>query len=694
MKKIVLFFLFVISFTGVKAQILNPVSWEFSSEKISDNEANLVITAKMDDKWHIYSLFIEEGGPVATSFTFQKSPDYELIGKTTETPKAVSAFDKNFNITISWHEDKAVFKQKIRLKKSNATVKGSVEFMVCNDKQCLPPEDLEFAIKLKDYDPSKISATILTANKDVKNEDILVGQGADSVSTVYEDSLLKTNNLTSKTDTSKIEIKQPLTNDQASGSLWTIFIAGFLAGLLALMMPCLYPMIPLTISYFTKKSGSRSKAILLASLYGLSIIIIYVSLGISIPLIFGTDSLNDMASNGIFNFIFFVILVIFAISFFGAFDINLPNSWINKIDSQSDKGGLIAIFFMAFALVLVSFSCTGPIISSLIFQATTTGNFKGPAIGMFGFSLALAIPFTLFAAFPALLKSLPKSGGWLNSVKVSLGFLELALALKFLSNVDLAYHWDILDRDIYLIFWIVIFSMMGFYILGKLKFSHDSELPFISIPRILIAIMVFSFTLYMIPGLWGAPLKAISGLVPPQTTQDFDLYTNTLSSPTVEQDTVKKKYAGLFKAPHNLNAFFDYEQGLAYAKKENKPVLIDFTGHSCVNCRKMEASVWSDPEVLKRLKNDYVLISLYVDDKTELPENEKYISKFSGKKIKTLGNKWSDFQAATFNTNSQPYYVLVNPSGQVLVTPQAFNLDINNYIKFLDSGLDAYQNKK
>ena len=689
--KILKIFILILTFgLSASAQILNPVTWEYSSEKLNDSEANLVITAKMEAKWHIYSLFIDEGGPVATSFTFQKSPDYELIGKATEAPKAVSAFDKNFGITISWHEDKAVFKQKIRLKKANTTIKGSVEFMVCNDKQCLPPDELEFAIKLKDYDPLKTSSTNAAAIEDVKKEEVFVSQVIDSIQTANNpDTLLK-----SDVESSISSIKQPLENNQASGSLWTIFIAGFLGGLLALIMPCIYPMIPLTIGFFTKKAGSRRKAVGQAFVYGLAIIAIYVLVGMVITISFGSDALNEMASNGVFNFLFFILLIIFAISFFGAFEITLPSSWVNKIDEKSDKGGLIGLFFMAFALTLVSFSCTGPIIGTLLVEAASRGELMGPAIGMFGFSLALAIPFTLFAAFPSMLKSLPKSGGWLNSVKVAFGFLELALALKFLSNVDLAYHWDLLDREVFLVLWIVIFALFAFYLLGKIKFSHDSDLPYVTIPRLFLSIIVLSFALYMVPGLWGAPLKAISAWLPPQTTQDFDLYTNSLSSPAVEQNTVQKKYAGLFKAPHNLDAFFDYEEGLAYAKKVNKPVLIDFTGHSCVNCRKMEASVWSETEVLKRIKKDYVLISLYVDDKTELPENEKYISKFSGKKIKTIGNKWSDFQASTFNTNSQPYYVLVNPSGQELVAPQAFNLDINNYIKFLDSGLSAYQNKQ
>ena len=684
----ILFLLISLSFS-VSAQILNPVSWTFSSEKLNESEANLIITATIDDKWHIYSMFVDEGGPVPTKLSFKNNADYTLIGKPSEAPKAISAFDKNFGITIAWHDKKAVFKQKIKLNKANATVNGSVEFMVCNDKQCLPPDELEFTIKLVGYNPSKKEIEKTPAEIPAINNE---ADALTSDTLMSDTTTLKNISAISNTDSSNTQIKEAEVNQQ-SQSLWAIFIAGFLGGLLALIMPCIYPMIPLTISYFTKKSGSRGKAIFQAFTYGLSIVIIYVSLGIAIPLIFGTDALNEMASNGFFNFIFFIVLIVFAISFFGAFEINLPNSWINKIDAQSDKGGFLAMFFMAFALVLVSFSCTGPIVSSLIFQATTTGEYKGPAIGMLGFSLALAIPFTVFAIFPSLLKSLPKSGGWLNSVKVSLGFLELALALKFLSNVDLAYHWDILDRDIYLVIWIVIFALMGFYIIGKLKFSHDDDIKFISIPRILISIVVFSFTIYMIPGLWGAPLKGISGLVPPQTTQDFDLYTNTLSSPQNNQDSPKKNYEGKFKAPHNLDAFFDYEQGLAYAKEKNKPVLIDFTGHTCVNCRKMEASVWSDSEVLKRLKTDYVLISLYVDDKTELEDSEKFVSKFSGKKIKTLGNKWSDFQASTFNTNSQPYYVIVNPNGEVLVEPEAFNLDINNYINFLDGGLSAYRNK-
>lgn len=690
MKKILaLWVLIIIGFTGF-SQILKPVKWSFSSQNINEKEAFLIATATIEKGWHVYSQDIGEGGPIPTTLTFVKSPDYKLEGKTTETPKAVSAYDNNFGMQISWHESKAIFKQKIKLNKPEFTVKGNLEFMVCNDKQCLPPEDIDFSIAVK---ASKTNDNLASADGEsttlTEDENNKKAIATNDSSLITNDTIKAT--ISASLDSTKVAAKS-IEDKSSNQSLWAIFITGFIGGLLALIMPCIFPMLPLTVSFFTKKAGSRAKAISNAFIYGLSIIVIYVVLGLAITIFFGSDALNDLASNGIFNFLFFLLLVVFAISFFGAFDINLPSSWANKIDEKSDKGGLAGLFFMAFALALVSFSCTGPIIGTLLVQAATMGERIGPAVGMFGFALALAIPFTLFAAFPSLLKSLPKSGGWLNSVKVTLGFIELALALKFLSNVDLAYHWELLDREVFLVLWIVIFAMLGFYILGKIKFSHDSDLPFITIPRLFISIIIFAFTIYMIPGLWGAPLKSISAWLPPQTTQDFDLYTNSLSSPNIQQDTVKKKYAGLFKAPHNLNAFFDYEQGLAYAKSQNKPVLIDFTGHSCVNCRKMEASVWSDKEVLSRLKKDYVLISLYVDDKTDLPESEQYVSKFSGKKIKTLGNKWSDFQASTFATNSQPYYVIVNNSGKVLVPPQAFNLEIKNYINFLDSGLAAYRN--
>lgn len=498
----------------------------------------------------------------------------------------------------------------------------------------------------------------------------------------------------------KQAVKKATHNPEKQQTLWAIFIAGLLGGFAALLMPCIFPMLPLTVSYFTKSGKSKEGAISKALLYGFFIILIYVVLGLAVTVVFGADALNSLSTNGVFNFFFFLLLVVFAASFLGAFEINLPSSWANKMDQNSDKGGIAGLFFMAATLSLVSFSCTGPIIGTLLVQAATTGALLGPAIGMFGFALALAIPFALFALFPGLMQSLPRSGGWLNSVKVTLGFLELALALKFLSNVDLAYHWHWFDREVFLVLWIVIFALMGIYLLGKLKLSHDSELPYVSVPRLFLAIIVLAFTVYMIPGLWGAPLKSISAFLPPQDTQDFDLYTPGLTgggnnNANVITDNTTHKYTDLFHAPLKLNAYFDYKEGVEQAKKVHKPVMIDFTGHACVNCRKMEANVWPDKAVLPLIRDNYVLIQLYVDDKTELPANEQYTSKFSGKQITTVGALNSDIQASKFNSNSQPDYVLLDPqTEQTLVAPQGAVYDVVLYAAYLQSGLDEFKKVK
>jgi thiol:disulfide interchange protein DsbD len=644
-----------------QAQIENPVKWSYSAPKTGKNEANILIKADIQKGWHLYSQFIEDGGPIPTSFTFSPSKDFQLEGKVSESPKAVTAFDPNFGMKIAWHETQVVFTQKIKTTNDKFTLKGVLEYMVCNNNKCLPPTEQEFSI------PINVSE-VATATQ------------VDTAAPSAPKTALK------------VEEPKTITSSERGDSLWAIFIAGFLGGLAAFFMPCIYPMIPLTVSFFTKKSGSRAKGIQSAALYGFFIVAIYVSLGLVITLLFGTSALNEAASSATFNLLFFGLLLIFALSFLGAFEITLPATLVNKMDAESNRSGLIGLFFMSFTLALVSFSCTGPIIGTLLVDAVSKGAYLGPAMGMFGFSLALAIPFTLFAIFPSWLKEMPKSGGWLNTVKVSLGFLELALAFKFLSNVDLAYHWGILNRDIFLIIWIVIFAFWGLYLLGKIKLAHDSDLSFISLSRLLFAMLIWSFTLYMVPGLWGAPLKAINAWLPPASTQEFDLYSKQFNA-TASVESATKKYANLFHAPYGLNAYYDYEEGLAVAKQQNKPVLLDFTGWSCTNCRKMEASVWADAEVLKRLKNDYILISLYVDDKTALAENEKYTSTFSGKTIKTLGQKWSDFQASTFGTNSQPYYVLADTEGKQLVAPQAFNLDINNYIRFLDDGKATFNKK-
>lgn len=489
--------------------------------------------------------------------------------------------------------------------------------------------------------------------------------------------------------------------DGEDKSLWGIFIAGILGGFAAFIMPCIFPMVPLTVSFFTKQAGSRGKAVSQAMLYGLFIIVIYVALGMIITIAFGSDALNALSTNGIFNFLFFLLLVVFAASFLGAFEITLPSSFVNKIDAKSDKGGFIGLFFMSFSLALVSFSCTGPIIGTLLVEAAANGERLGPAVGMLGFSIALAIPFVLFAMFPSMLKTLPKSGGWLNSVKVVLGFLELALALKFLSNVDLAYHWNWLDREVFLALWIVIFGLLGLYLIGKIRFSHDSELKYMSVPRTIFAIVVFSFVVYMVPGLWGAPLKSISAFLPPSATQDFDLSTLQLggaapvSGSTGESKT--RKYYEIFHergTPKGFDPYYDYEEGLAAAKEVGKPVLIDFTGWNCVNCRKMEANVWTDPQVAELLRNEFVMVELFVDDRTELAPEEKYVSEFSGKKIRTIGNKWSDFQASEFASNSQPLYVIVDTDGKVLLPPSGADYNPTSYAAYLKKGIEAFKRQK
>ncbi|MBD1393499.1 protein-disulfide reductase DsbD family protein [Mucilaginibacter glaciei] len=482
-------------------------------------------------------------------------------------------------------------------------------------------------------------------------------------------------------------------------SLWQIFIEGLLGGFTAILLPCIYPLLPLTVSFFTKKSGSRSKAIGQSLLYGFSIILIYVGLGLLISIIFGSSALNELATNGIFNIFFFLLLVVFGVSFLGAFELTLPSSLANKLDENADKGGVAGIFFMASTLVVVSFSCTGPIIGTLLVEAASKGDRLGPAMGMFGFSLALALPFTIFALFPSLLKSLPKSGGWLNSVKVVLGFLELGFALKFLSNVDLAYHWNWFDREIFLSLWIAIGLLLGLYLIGKIKFSHDSDVLYLSIPRVFFAIITFAFVIYMVPGLWGAPLKSISAFLPPEATQDFNLSSipggaaPAASAPAVVTSIKEKKYEANYARikTRGLDAWYDYEQALQVSKELKKPILIDFTGFNCVNCRKMEADVWSDPVVFNKIKNDYVLLQLVVDDKAKLDIKDQYVSKFDGKKKITLGDKWSDLEADRFNSNSQPNYVLLDSDGNQLVPAQGANYSIDNYIKFLDSGLAAYK---
>ncbi len=675
MKKLFITLIALIISFGLSAQILKPVKWVYSIESIVANEATIVFKANIDKGWYLYSQYIEDGGPIPTSIKFTPNASYKLIGKTEEVPAAKVIFDPIFEMNIGKFINQGVFKQKIKLNANKATVSGTIEFMVCDDSRCLAPEEITFSVEV-----TASSITTEVTDTQITNGDTVL---ITDITSLVED-----------TNSNELNIPPPISGGETAGlGLWAIFIAGLLGGFAAFIMPCIFPMVPLTVSYFTKRGGSKQKGVVNAIIYGLSIIVIYVILGLGVTLLFGSGKLNELASNATFNLLFFALLIVFAISFFGAFEITLPSSWVNKADNQSDKGGLLGMFFMAFTLALVSFSCTGPIIGTLLVQAASQGEILGPMMGMLGFSLALALPFTLFAIFPEWLNSMPKSGGWLNSVKVTLGFLELALALKFLSNVDLAYHWGILDREVFLVLWIIIFAMLGFYLLGKLKFAHDSDLKFITVPRLFFAIISLSFAMYMVPGLWGAPLKAISAFAPPLGTQDFDLYTKTLSTNgAVNTSSKTKKYSeGMPRPPHNLNVYYDYEEGIAYAKTVNKPVLVDFTGHTCVNCRKMEAQVWSDPEVLRLLNEEYVILSLYVDDKKALPEEEQYVSAFDGRKINTVGKKWTDLQASVYNTNSQPYYVIINHQGKTLIPPTAYDLNTRNYVNFLQRGIAAFE---
>ena len=667
MKKLITLLLIAFA-TIANAQIHNPVKWKTAVEKINDNEYYLVATASIEAGWKLYGQNIPPNGPVPTSFKYTQTPTFELVGKTEES-KPIVKHDKVFDMEIAYFYKQAVFKQRIKLLGELTSIKAEVEFMSCDDSNCLPPDtvDLEFFL----------SGTA-TANQGATPQ-FTFGNNTDA------------NNTVPATTVSQTTPKVPATTPISRQGLWTIFFISFLSGFAALLTPCVFPMIPMTVSYFTKQSKTKAKGIKNAVIYGISIIVIYVLLGSVVTAIFGADVLNALASNSLFNLIFFLILVVFAISFLGAFEITLPSSWSTKIDAQADRSGFIGIFFMALALAIVSFSCTGPIVGSLLVQAASQGGIA-PIMGMFGFSLAIALPFALFAAFPGWLHSLPKSGGWMNTVKVVLGFLELALAFKFLSIADLVWdlHW--LEREVFIAIWIAIFGALSLYLFGKIRLPHDDATDRISVGRLLLGLVSLSFTVYLIPGLWGAPLSIISGFPPPQyySESPYGVGHKGNTATTVTSSEELPQGAHLFQ-PYDIVTFNDYQQGLEYAKQVGKPVLLDFTGKSCVNCRKMEDNVWGKPEVLNILKNKVVLISLLVDDKNELPENEVKPSKIrEGKMIKTIGQKWSEFQALRYHSNSQPLYVLMGHDEQNLVPPVGYTPDVEKFSSWLHSGISAF----
>ena len=683
MKRVFSTLLMSFMFLAVQAQIHTPVKWKIKLEDSGKPEKEIVFTAVADKGWHLYDMNLPAGGPVSTSITYETMKGAELVGKVVSSVAPTSVYDELFAMNLRWYSGTVTFTQKIKVTDAKAfKLAGELEFMACNDETCLPPERVEFSFNRKNITMTDAGVVAGESDDQAAADSLSLAQGADSLSvsadgenarqlvnpTKIAEALSDNVDLwTPVIDELKAFGESPL--DGTDSSLLFIFLAGFAGGFIALLTPCVWPMIPMTVSFFLKRTKNKKKAIKDAVMYGVSIIVIYLALGLLITGIFGASALNDLSTNAVFNLLFFALLVLFAVSFFGAFEMVLPSSWTNKLDAKADStSGILSIFFMAFTLALVSFSCTGPIIGTLLVQAASMGSIVAPAVGMFGFAFALAIPFSVFAIFPNMLQSMPKSGGWLNSVKVVLGFLELALALKFFSVADLAYGWRILDRETFLVLWIVIFAMLGFYLLGKIRFSHDSELKYVSVPRLFMAIVSLAFAVYMVPGLWGAPLKSISAFAPPLYTQDFNLY----------EDEVHAQ-------------FDDYEAGMAYAKKNNKPVMIDFSGYGCVNCRKMEASVWTNPGVKQIIENDYVLITLFVDDKTKLPEVIEIEEHGKTRKLKTVGDKWSYLQRSKFGANAQPFYVLLDNNGKPLSHSYAYDEDVNKYIQFLQGGLKNYK---
>ena len=692
MRKIISFLLLSFVVYALQAQIKDPVKFKTELTTLSDTEAEVVFTATIDKGWHVYSTDLGDGGPISATFNVDNKSGVELVGKLKPVGKEVATFDKLFEMKVRYFENTAKFVQKVKFTGGAYAIEGYLEYGACDDESCLPPTQVPFkfsgvakagnAAATKTEQPKAEQPEQKVVDKADKKEGATPVASKDSSAMMELVPATTTEAITDiQPAVTSSELWKPVISDlQALGEehgqedmSWIyIFITGFLGGLLALFTPCVWPIIPMTVSFFLKRSKDKKKGIRDAWTYGASIVVIYVALGLAITLIFGASALNALSTNAIFNILFFLMLVIFAASFFGAFEIRLPSKWGNAVDSKAESTtGLLSIFLMAFTLSLVSFSCTGPIIGFLLVQVSTTGSVVAPAIGMLGFAIALALPFTLFALFPSWLKSMPKSGGWMNVIKVTLGFLELAFALKFLSVADLAYGWRLLDRETFLALWIVIFALLGFYLLGKIKFPHDDDDNKVGVTRFFMALISLAFAVYMVPGLWGAPLKAVSAFAPPMQTQDFNLYKNEVHA-----------------------KFDDYDLGMEYARLNGKPVMLDFTGYGCVNCRKMEAAVWTDPKVSDLINNDYVLITLYVDNKTPLTEPVKIIENGTERTLRTVGDKWSYLQRVKFGANAQPFYVLLDNQGSPLNKSYAYDEDIPKYIEFLQTGLENYRKEK
>lgn len=670
MKQLLLALFVALSVTTASAQLgaERKISWKIALEQTSPQQYKINCEATLAKGWHVYGAQLPENTAIPTTLFIQPNAQIKLLGSVQEFPAPEVHFDESFQAKLTWHNGKATFSQAFEYKGAEKlTLTGYIEYMVCNDETCMPPDQEEFSFDLKpEAQPAPQTAGTPS------EVDASTPGTSESVSS-------KPANLTATP------------SDNVPAGYWNIFILAFVAGLAALLTPCVFPMIPMTVSFFTKQSKNKAVGIRNAILYGISIIVIYVVLGTVVVAVFGAGSLNALSSNPLFNLFFFVLLVVFAISFLGAFEIVLPNSWVNMADRNADKGGVLGIFFMAFTLALVSFSCTGPLVGTIIVEAARNGGLA-PVIGMLGFSLAIALPFAFFAAFPGYLNSLPKSGGWLNSVKVVLGFLELAFAFKFLSNADMALDLHLLEREVFLAIWIAIFGTLAFYLFGKIKLPHDSTLDHLPVSRLILGITVLAFIIYLIPGMWGAPVKLISGFPPSSNYAESPLGVGASSSaPETIGHANSPLPGGMHPGPQNIPAFDDYHQALQYAKQTGKPLMLDFTGKTCVNCRKMEDNVWSDPRVKSMLTHDYILVSLYVDLRKELPENERYVSSETGKTIKNIGQKWADFQLTRFHVQGQPYYVLLSPDEEQLALPMSFNLDVEAYLQWLKQGVSALQ---
>lgn len=682
MKKLIYILFAFFAIQAASAQVLKPVKWTSKIEKNSDTEFTLVFEGNSEPDWHVYSQFTPEGGPNPLEFSFKEMKgNYQLIGKAVESKYKVT-FNDIFEVDEYYFEGKFTIKQKIKiLNTSLKKIEVVADYQVCKDVCISEKEKFNFSLP-------KIEINKNSENEIVKvdeNTSASIETTTDTISENATDEISNSENSISNDDNSVVSSEEDENNENRG--LFSIFFIAFLSGFAALLTPCVFPLIPMTVSFFTKQSKTKAAGIRNAITYGISIIVIYVALGSIVTAIFGADALNSLATNVWFNLIFFVLLIIFAVSFLGAFEIMLPNSWANKVDKQADRGGIIGILFMALALAIVSFSCTGPIVGTLLFEAASIGGI-GPVVGMFGFSLALALPFMLFAMFPGWLNTLPKSGGWLNTVKVFLGFLELALAFKFLSNADLVLQLHLLEREVFLAIWIAIFGTLALYLFGKITLPHDSPLPYISVGRLMTGLLVLTFTVYLIPGLWGAPLKIISAFPPPMTYSESP---NGVGSSSVSAQAELPEGAEF--GPHKIVAFTDYEDGLAYAKEVNKPIMIDFTGHACVNCRKMENNVWSEEDILSILKNDIVLISLYVDDKRALPKEEQFYSEQTDSEIETIGDKWTDFMLTRYNTNTQPLYVLIDTNEKNLnpSKPTISYTNATEYEKWLKTGVSNFK---